>query len=67
MSFSYKPLWKLLIDRNMTKTELRELTKISTATLAKMGKDEYVSMEILETICKTLNCRIENVIEYAEH
>ena len=62
--FSYKPLLKLLIDKNMTKTQLREQLGISMATLAKISKDEYISMKVLDDICNLLNCKIEDVIEY---
>jgi DNA-binding Xre family transcriptional regulator len=64
MSFSYNPLWKILIDRGMTKTQLRLLLGISTATLAKLSKDEYVSMTVLNQICSLLDCRIEVIIEH---
>ena len=60
---SYKPLFKLLIERNMTKTQLREAVGFSSATLAKMSKGEYISLETIENICKYLNCKIEDVIE----
>lgn len=60
---SYKPLFKLLLERDLTKTQLRESVGFSTATLAKMSKNEYVSLETLENICKYLNCKIEDVIE----
>ena len=62
--FSYKPLLKLLIDKNMTKTQLREQLSISMATLAKISKDEYISMKVLDDICNLLNCKIEDVIEH---
>ena len=62
--FSYKPLLKLLIDKNMTKTQLREQLGISMATLAKISKDEYISMKVLDDICNLLNCKIEDVIEH---
>ena len=62
--FSYKPLLKLLIDKNMTKTQLREQLGISMATLAKISKNEYVSMKVLDDICSLLNCKIEDVIEH---
>lgn len=62
--FSYKPLLKLLIDKEMTKTQLREHLGISMATLAKISKDEYVSMKVLDDICNLLNCKIEDVIEH---
>ena len=62
--FSYKPLLKLLIDKNRTKTQLREQLGISMATLAKISKDEYISMKVLDDICNLLNCKIEDVIEH---
>ena len=63
---SYKPLWKTLIDRNMRQAELREKANFSKPTLAKMNQNEYISLEIIDEICKTLNCKIEDVIEYKE-
>lgn len=65
--FSYKPLWKKLIDENMTKTELKEKIGISPTTLATMGKDEYVAMSILDKICNALNCNINEVIEHIKN
>lgn len=62
--FSYKPLLKLLIDKNMTKTQLREQLGISMATLAKISKNEYISMKVLDDICNLLNCKIEDIIEH---
>lgn len=64
MSFSYKPLWKLLIDREMSKKALMDLTKISKSTMDKMGRAEPVSMEVLNRICEKMECKIEDVIEY---
>lgn len=63
MAVSYKKLWKLLIDKNMKKGDLCKLTGISTASITKMGKDRYVSTEILDKICLALNCQIEDVVE----
>lgn len=60
---SYKPLFKLLLERDMTKTQLRIAVGFSSATLAKMSKGEYISLETVENICKYLNCKIENIIE----
>ena len=60
---SYKPLFRLLLERDMTKTQLREAVGFSSATLAKMSKCEYISLETIENICKYLNCKIEDVIE----
>lgn len=64
MSISYNKLWKLLIDRNMKKTELRELAKISTNAIAKMGKNEPVSMDTLDKICKVLHCNIGDIMDF---
>ena len=63
MAISYNRLWKLLIDRGMTKTQLREKANISTVTLAKMGKNETVSMDILLRICKELDCGFDEIVE----
>lgn len=63
MAVSYKKLWKLLIDKNMKKKDLRAATGISTTTLAKLGKDENVSTDILAKICKALECDIGDIME----
>ncbi|WP_270573705.1 DNA methyltransferase [Candidatus Collinsella stercoripullorum] len=62
MSLSYLPLWKQLTARGMTRGDLQEAIKASSATIAKLGKDEPVSMEVIERICETLNCEISDVI-----
>lgn len=64
--FSYKPLFKLLIEHNMNKTQFQEAIKISSATVAKLAKNEYVSMETLDSICQYFHCKIEDVIEYID-
>ena len=64
--FSYMPLLKLLVEKKMTKTQLRELTGMSMNTLAKIGKDEYISMQNLDNICNCLHCNIEDVIEHID-
>lgn len=64
MGWSYKPLWKLLIDRRMTREELRVAVGTSSATIAKMGRGENVSMDVLDRICTYLGCRIEDVVEH---
>ena len=61
---SYKPLFRLLLERDMTKTDLRKAIGFSTTTLAKMSKGEYLSLETIENICKYLNCKIEDVVEF---
>ena len=63
MAISYNRLWKLLIDKGMTRTQLREKANISTVTLAKLGKNETVSMDILLRICKELDCEFDEIIE----
>lgn len=63
---SYKPLWKLLIDRNMTKRDLQLLIKCNSNTIAKMSKNEYISMANIDMMCFVLNCKISDIIEYIE-
>ena len=63
MAVSYNKLWKLLIDKGMTKTELRLQTDMSTATLAKMSKNEVVSMDIMLRICKVLDCNVGDIMD----
>ena len=63
MTISYNKLWKLLIDKNMTKTDLRIKANIGTSTLAKLGKDEPVSMRVLSRICSCLQCDISDILE----
>ena len=63
MSISYKPLWKLLIDKDMTKTDLRKETDIASSTLAKMARNEYVSLEVLVRICRVLDCSLSDITE----
>ena len=64
MSVSYDKLWKLLIDKKLKRTELKELSGISFNVLAKMGKNEFVSMESLMKICATLNCNIGDIMDF---
>ena len=63
MKMSYKKLWKLLIDRNMKKTELRQAAGISSSSLAKLGKDENVTTAVLLKICDVLQCDITDIME----
>ena len=63
MKLGYNKLWKLLIDKGMTKTEMRLKADISTTTLAKLGKNETVSMEVLLKICKVLNCNVGDIMD----
>ena len=66
MRTSYKKLWKLLIDRDMLKKDLREAAGISTASMAKLGKGENVTTDVLVKICKTLDCDISDIVEIVE-
>jgi len=63
MSVSYDKLWKLLIDKKMNRTALKEASGISFNVLAKMGKGEAVSMESILKVCKALDCDIADVME----
>ena len=63
MTISYNKLWKLLIDKNMTKTQLRLATGMTSNALAKLGKDESVQLDILVKICKVLDCELNDIIE----
>lgn len=64
MGYNYNKLWKLLIDKKMNKEELRKRTGMSSTTLARMGKDENVSLTVLGKICDELNCDIGDIVEY---
>ena len=63
MGINYKPLWKLLIDRDMSKAELRQLTGIAASTFSKMARNEYVSLDILVRICAALQCQLGDISE----
>lgn len=64
MKVSYKKLFKLLIDKEMKKTEFAKKIGIGQNTLAKLSKNENVSMEVLIKICEGLNCKIEDIVEF---
>lgn len=64
MAFSYDNLWEVLEEKNMTKEDLKEATGMSSATIAKLGKNETINMKSLEKICKVLECDIGNIIEF---
>lgn len=63
MSVCYNKLWKLLIDKNMTKKELSNLTGIASSTITKMSNNQYVSLEVLERLCKHLDCKLTEVVD----
>ena len=66
MAFSYKPLWKLLIDKEMTKKQLMTETGISKSTMDKMGRGEQVSLDIVDRICTYFNCEVKEVLEHLQ-
>lgn len=63
MAVSYNKLWKMLIDKGITKTEMRKRASISTSVLAKMGKNETVSMDTLVRIATAMECGLDNIVE----
>jgi DNA-binding Xre family transcriptional regulator len=60
---SYKKLWKLLIDKNMTKMDLRDAAGISAASIAKLGKGGNITTDVLLKICNALDCKLEDIME----
>lgn len=66
MSVSYKKLWKLLIDRDMKKKDLCDLAGVSHASVAKLGKNENVTTDVLLKICSALHCDIGDIMEIIE-
>ena len=63
MRISYNKLWKMLIDKNMKKSDLKEKAGISSASLAKLGKGENITTDVLIRICESMNCRVEDILE----
>lgn len=70
MAISYKRLWKLLIDKDMKKKDLQQLSGISASSVAKLGRNETVTTEVLEKVCTALHCQLSDIaeihIEYSE-
>ncbi|MBQ5521581.1 MAG: helix-turn-helix domain-containing protein, partial [Oscillospiraceae bacterium] len=64
MAVSYNKLWKLMIDKKLSKTELTHIAGISTNAMAKLGRDEDVRVNILEKICTALDCNVEDIVEF---
>ena len=63
MKISYNKLWKMLIDKNMNKHDLKELAGVSSASIAKLGKGDNITTEVLIKICEALNCHLEDIME----
>ena len=64
MSVNYKKLWKLMIDKNLSKTELTHLAGISTNAMAKLGRNEDVRVNVLEKLCTSLDCKLDDIVEF---
>lgn len=60
---NYKPLWKMLIDRDISKQQLREKTSIARSTMVKMTNNEYVAMDVLVRICLAMDCGMDDIVE----
>ena len=63
MRISYNKLWKMLLDKNMKKSDWREKAGISSASLAKLGKGDNITTDVLLRICEVMDCRIEDILE----
>lgn len=62
MAISYKPLWHLLIEKEMNKEDLKRVSGITSNIIARMSKGNYVNLESIEKICLALNCKVEDVV-----
>jgi DNA-binding Xre family transcriptional regulator len=67
MGISYKKLWKLLIDKNMNKVDLKQVSGVSTTSIAKLTKGENVTTDVLLKICKALNVGINDIMDMEEN
>jgi DNA (cytosine-5)-methyltransferase 1 len=66
MAVQYNKLWKLMIDKNMNKTQLKKAAHVSTNAIAKLGRNERISMDTLTKICSALRCDIGDIVEYID-
>lgn len=64
MPVNYNKLWKMLIDKEISKTELSHLAGITTNAMAKLGKNEDVRVNTLEKLCTTLDCKLDDIVEF---
>ena len=67
IKISYKPLWKLLIDKDLMKKDLQQKAGISWATMTKMSKGEVVSTEVLMKVCQVLHCNVGDIVDFIEN
>ncbi len=63
LRISYNKLWKMLIDKNMNKQDLKNATGISSASIAKLGRGDNITTDVLLKICETLDCKLEDIME----
>ena len=66
MRISYNKLWKMLIDKGMKKSDLKQQAGISSASIAKLGKGENITTDVLIKICESMNCHLEDIMETIE-
>lgn len=66
INISYDKLWHLLIDKKISRTQLREMAKLSPATMSKVAKEENITTEVISRICKALQCDVKDIMEYKE-
>lgn len=64
MAVNYNKLWKLMIDKSINKTELTHLAGITTNAMAKLGRNEDVKVRVLEKLCTTLDCKLDDIVEF---
>lgn len=67
MNVSYNKLWKLMIDKNMNKTQLKNEAHLSTNVIAKLGKNEKVSIDTLSKICEVMQCNIGDIVDFVSN
>ena len=66
MAISYKPLWHLLVEKEMNKEDLKKVANITSNIVSRMSKNSYVNLDSIEKICIAMDCRIEDVVEIVE-
>lgn len=66
MGVSYKKLFKLMIDRDLKKKDLREMSSIGNSTMTKLANNENVTMEVMAKLCNALDCKIDDIVEITQ-
>ena len=67
IKINYKPLWKMMIDKDISKGELRAKTGIAPSTFTKMSNNEYVALDVLVRICNAMNCGLDDIVEIEKY